>query len=173
MIELRDAVFSDYPAIAKIHADNWRRHYRGIYSNDFLDHLVEQERLRVWQQRFTKVKNGQKITLAIVDGIVAGFSSLYIDEDQFFGSYLDNLHVSANHQKSGIGKQLLHECANWIFAAASTRKLYLWVYEANEGARRVYEHLGAVHFETCIKQTKDGKTAETCRYCWADVQVLI
>jgi ribosomal protein S18 acetylase RimI-like enzyme len=173
MLELRDAVYSDYPAIAKIHADNWRQYYRGIYSDDFLDNLVKQERLGVWQQRLSKIEEGQKITVAIADGIVAGFSCLYIDEDQFFGSYLDNLHVSADHQKSGIGKQLLHECAGRIIGTASTRKLYLWVYEANQGARRVYEHLGAVHFETCIKQTKDGKTARTCRYCWTDVGLLI
>jgi hypothetical protein len=36
-VRIRVADSSDAPAIAALHAESWRRHYRGAYSDAFLD----------------------------------------------------------------------------------------------------------------------------------------
>ena len=81
--------------------------------------------------------------------------------------------VAANWQKAGIGKNLLQECARRIYSKAQSHKMYLWVYESNQNARKVYERLGATHIETVEQPTASGITAPACRYVWADVAVLL
>src|SRR6188768_3459087 len=46
-IGLRPATAGDAGQIAALHADSWRRHYRGAYSDAFLDGDVLTDRLRV------------------------------------------------------------------------------------------------------------------------------
>jgi hypothetical protein len=50
-ITFRDASARDIEAIATLHADSWRRHYRGAYLDSFLDGDVVADRLAVWGQR--------------------------------------------------------------------------------------------------------------------------
>ena len=51
-LRLRVAGRSDAAAIAALHADSWRRHYRGAYSDAFLDGDVHADRLAVWTEQF-------------------------------------------------------------------------------------------------------------------------
>ena len=123
MIQLRDAQFSDYAAIAKLHTESWRKTYRGIYSDSFLDHEVEQERLNVWQHKLKSPNNNQQVIIATFEDTVIGFACLYLNNDPVFGSLLDNLHVSTTLQKSGIGKLLMKECAKHISNKSKCQEL--------------------------------------------------
>jgi GNAT superfamily N-acetyltransferase len=173
MIQLRDAQFPDYIAIARLHAASWQQTYRGIYSDAFLDHEVEQDRTALWHDRLSNPSNQQQVILAVQEETIVGFACLFLDDDPAFGSLLDNLHITANWQKAGIGKLLLQECARRIYSKAHNHSMYLWVYESNENARRVYERLGAKHIETVEQPTASGVTAPACRYVWTDVKVLL
>jgi RimJ/RimL family protein N-acetyltransferase len=173
VITLREAQFSDHAAIAKLHADNWRQHYCGILSDHYLDNEVEKERLDTWYERLESPAENQFITVAILDGTLAGFCCVYLDDDPVFGSLIDNFHVATNLQQSGIGKMLIKESAKKIFDKAGTPKMYLWVFEANKKARIVYERLGGRCFETIEKENEDGTVSRTCRYIWDDVSTLL
>lgn len=173
MIQLRDAQFSDYKAIAKLHADSWKKTYRGIYSEQFLDHEVEQDRAVLWHDRLFNPGSQQQVVVAVQEEIIVGFACLFLNDHPQYGTLLDNLHVSVSYQKAGIGKQLLQECARRIINKAQSHKMYLWVYESNENARRVYEHLGTTYIETVEQPTPSGITAPACRYAWSDVAVLL
>ena len=74
MIELRTAQFADYTAIAKLHAENWRQNYRGIFSDPFLDHEVEKDRSDNWYQRLQSPAANQLITVATLEDRIVGFS---------------------------------------------------------------------------------------------------
>jgi len=37
--------------VAALHTDSWRRHYRGLYSNDYLDGDLAADRLQIWTDR--------------------------------------------------------------------------------------------------------------------------
>ena len=172
MIKLRQAQFSDYSAIAKLHAENWRQNYRGILSDEYLDKEVEKDRLDTWYGRLKSPVENQLITIAASDDSIVGFCCVFLNDDPVFGSLIDNLHVSMNWQKSGIGKILVKESAKKICDKADTRKMYLWVFESNKNARIVYERLGGTCFETIDKKNEDGTISKTCRYIWDDVLKL-
>lgn len=173
MIELRDAQFSDYAAISKLHSESWRQNYRGILSDNFLDYKVEKEHSDIWNKRLQSPGKNQQVTIATFDENIVGFSCLLLDDDSFFGSLLDNLHVLTNEQKTGIGKLLMQNCARTICEKCNTNKMYLWVYELNKNARRFYERLGGTKFETIEKQNIDGTKAQVCRYTWDNVALII
>jgi GNAT superfamily N-acetyltransferase len=173
VIELKPAEFSDYPTIAKIHAQSWQNNYRNILSNKFLDEEVEKERLEFWHKRFLSPSPNQQIILATTDETIVGFSCLYLDYDPAYGSLLDNLHVLQQFQNTGIGKLLIKNCAETILKKAATTKMHLWVYKANENARKVYEHLGASHLYTIKKITEGGNEASVCKYLWEDISTLL
>jgi len=173
MIKLKPAIFSDHTAIAKIHAKSWQKNYRNILSDQFLDEVVEKDRLEFWHQRFLFPPANQRVTLAINNEKIVGFSCLYLNYDPFFGSLLDNLHVVNEFHNSGIGKLLMKNCAEAVLSKSNSRKMYLWVYEANQSARKVYEHLGAKYVHTIKKHIEDGTEASVCRYAWEDVILLI
>ena len=172
-ITLRDAQLTDATTIAQLHAQSWRQTYRGIYSDAFLDHNVLEDRYTVWQERLTTPRQQQQVILAEQATTLVGFACLFIDDDLQFGTLLDNLHIAAQWQGAGIGKQLLQACATRISDLSKNHKLYLWVYETNERARKVYERLGAVHHETVDQPTASGTPARACRYVWEDVSVLL
>lgn len=169
MIKLQPAAPSDFKAIATLHTDNWRRNYRGILSDKYLDDELEEDRLNVWYERLHSPANNQIITIATQDGTFAGFCCLYLDDDPVFGSLIDNLHVSSDLQRSGIGKTLVADCAEKVYRKAELKKMYLWVFEANVNARIVYERIGGTNFETIDKDNPDGTRSRTCRIVWDDV----
>ena len=173
MITLRSATLSDYIGIAKLHADNWRLTYRGIMSDNYLNSEVDNERLDTWYKRLKNPNSNQFVTVANFENSIVGFCCLILNEDAVFGSYIDSLHVSANLQKSGIGKMMIRHSAKIICENASSKKMYLWVYESNKNARIAYERLGATNYETIEKANGDGTISKTCRYIWDDVISLI
>lgn len=52
-IIVRKASSKDIAAIAALHAESWRRHYRGAFSDAFLDGEVEASRRKIWSERLT------------------------------------------------------------------------------------------------------------------------
>lgn len=169
MIKLRPAQPADYPAIAALHADSWRRTYRGIYSDTFLDHDLDRNRSALWQGRLSAPAANQHVTLAVEQEKLIGFACLYLDDDPAFGALLDNIHVSASFQKSGIGRLLMTNCVHLVAEKATVKTLYLWVFEANQNAINAYERLGGTRVETVLKINEDGSEARICRYVWNDL----
>ncbi len=52
-LRFRAAAPGDAKAIAALHADSWQRHYRGAFSDAFLDHDVAGYLLPLWTERLT------------------------------------------------------------------------------------------------------------------------
>ncbi len=175
MIEYRRAVHDDYPAIAKLHAASWQQHYRGIFSDSYLDNKVEQDRMQVWEKRMRLPADNQYVTLAIQDNAIVGFACLFLDYKPAIGSLLDNLHIAKHCQRSGIGKKLMRVCAEKIIMYAAIKKMHLWVFEVNTLARTAYEKAGGKLFETIETENEDGTSASACCYTWdiAALQLLI
>src|ERR1700752_4993276 len=106
-MQFRPALPADAEAISRLHADSWRRHYRGAYSDAFLDGDVYADRLVVWTERLREPDAGSQTLLAEDrDGLV-GFAHTIFDDDQRWGSLLDNLHVVYDEKRRGIGSRLL------------------------------------------------------------------
>src|SRR6266508_4697686 len=75
-VTLRDASKRDIEAIAALHADSWRRHYRGAYSDEFLDGDIFADRRAVWTDRLAapELPANQCTILAECDDVLVGFA---------------------------------------------------------------------------------------------------
>lgn len=144
--QFRVASPDDAAAVARLHADSWRRHYRGAYSDSFLEGDVFADRLAVWTERLREADT-DRCTIVAEDGGLVGFANTFFDHDRTWGSLLDNLHVAAGHKRRGIGSRLLALTARTLVERADGTGLYLWVLEQNVEARRFYEARGARYVE--------------------------
>jgi RimJ/RimL family protein N-acetyltransferase len=141
MIRFRQAGSGDAAAVAQLHAESWRRHYRGAYSDSFLDGDVVADRLAVWTERLRE-PDPRRCTILAEDGGLAGFANTFFDDDPTWGALVDNLHVADGHRRRGIGSRLLALTADAVLARPEPTGLYLWVLEQNRDARRFYEACG-------------------------------
>lgn len=155
-----------------LHADSWRRTYRGMMRDEFLDGDIEQDRLSAWEARLRSPAPNQLIVVAEDRDVIQGFVCVYGDDDVRWGSLVDNLHVRHDMQAHGIGKQLMREAAAWADANCSGRGLYLWVMQANHRAQRFYERLGGSNEGAEVHEHAERGSASVFRYAWPDVRPL-
>ncbi|GIJ73124.1 GNAT family N-acetyltransferase [Virgisporangium ochraceum] len=133
---------ADVEPIAALHADNWRRTYRGAYSDAFLDGELLADRRVAWSARLAD-PGPAATTIADHDGQLVGFVHVVFGTDPRWGSLLYNLHVVHDRRRTGIGRQLLRHAALAVDAGARGRGMFLWVLEQNTAAQRFYLACGA------------------------------
>lgn len=168
----REATFEDYERIANFHALSWKRTYRGLISDDYLDRLVDQERLDFWGERMNTPDPQRLVLLAEEDEQLMGFVCIFADYDPKFGAFVDNLHAHPDAKRRGIGAQLLQRAAAWAYAKHPHTPLYLWVLEGNHNARGFYERMGAISYEQVVKSSAYAQNSSEIRCVWSDAEVL-
>ncbi|MEO8456569.1 MAG: GNAT family N-acetyltransferase [Chloroflexota bacterium] len=172
-MNFRLATAADAPAIATLHADSWQRHYRHSWPDSYLDGPVVQDRQAVWEKRLRESPANQFVMIAEEQGVLQGFTCAYGADDAKWGTLLDNLHVRHDLQGRGTGATLVREVARWSRANYPECDLYLWALEANTGARRLYERLGAKNAGTESHMTPGGGRTNAVRYSWTELDALI
>jgi ribosomal protein S18 acetylase RimI-like enzyme len=136
-LQFRVAGPADATAVANLHAESWRRHYRGAYSDAFLDGDVVADRLAVWTDRLRE-PDPRRCTILAEDGSLVGFANTLFDDDPTWGALLDNLHVAYGHKRRGIASRLLALSAEALMERPERTGLYLWVLEQNVDAQAFY-----------------------------------
>lgn len=139
--QFRPAGPADAAAVAELHADSWRRHYRGAYSDAFLDGDVVADRLAVWTDRLREPDPARCTILAENAGLV-GFANTLFDDDPTWGALVDNLHVADGHRRRGIGSRLMALTVEELLARPERTGLHVWVLEQNVDARAFYASRG-------------------------------
>jgi ribosomal protein S18 acetylase RimI-like enzyme len=172
-MKYRGATSRDVEAIAGLHADSWRRHYRGALSDAFLDGDVGADRLAVWTPRLTTPQPNQCTIVADDDGTVVGFAHTSLDDDPRWGALLDNLHVAYARKRNRIGTRLMAETAAVLLERAPSAGLYLWVLEQNTAAQAFYAARGGACVEREIAPATGGGTTTRLRYVWPDPAALL
>ena len=177
--DLRLGCPSDARSIAALHADSWRRHYRGAYSDAFLDGDVLVDRLAVWTDRLGLRDSGSCTILAEDESGLIGFAHTVFDEDPTWGALLENIHVAHPHQRRGVGSALLARTLTAVAAGHRRTGLYLWVLEQNLEAQAFYEVRGARRVERAPVAPPGGVPGRLAgsphrlRYAWDDPSVLV
>jgi GNAT superfamily N-acetyltransferase len=176
-LRFRAAGPDDAGQVAALHADSWRRHYRGAYADSFLDGDIATERVVVWTARLA-APVGTATVLAEHDGQLVGFVHVMFDDDAKWGSLVDNLHVHHSRRRTGIGAQLLGRAAQAVEDGASGNAMYLWVLAQNTAAQQFYLASGAASVETSTVPPPGGDpsrlngTPACLRMVWPDVSGL-
>jgi len=173
-MELRIATRDDVEAIAALHADSWRRNYRGAYRDSYLDGDVITDRLAVWTDRIGHPGPADYTIVAERDGQVLGFAHTKFDEDNIWGALVDNLHVDHNHKGLGIGTRLLRDTARAVLARPAPTGMYLWVLEQNSSAQAFYAARGGREVGRELRGPfPGGGTAVGFRIAWPDPNLLL
>jgi GNAT superfamily N-acetyltransferase len=128
--------------VALLHAESWRRHYRGAYSDVYLDGDIVADRLEVWVGRMAQPRVDQCTIVAETDEQLVGFVHTVLDADPLWGALIDNLHVTAGLKRTGIGSALLQEAALLVGERRPSVGMFLWVLEQNVDAQRFYAARG-------------------------------
>lgn len=168
---------ADAEAIAALHAESWRLHYRGAYADSYLDGDIGTERLSVWTQRLSSQDGSARTLLAEADGEFLGFVHVVFDEDPRWGSLVDNLHVVWARKRTGVGSRLMSAAATVVLEHGGG--LYLWVLEQNAAAQAFYGALGGRCVERRLVPPPGGREDRLngapvgLRFAWPDPAVLI
>jgi ribosomal protein S18 acetylase RimI-like enzyme len=170
MTEFRDAGPGDAEAIAALHAESWRTHYRGILPDAYLDGEVFAERQAFWSDALRAPRSGRLVMVATRQAALAGFVAIVRDGEPDFDAEIENLHVLPGLCGRGLGRRLLGEAVGRL-AADGVTSACLWVFDANAAAICFYRRLGG----TADKQGFDdfaGAHAPHTRIVWPDLAAL-
>ncbi|MEU4604894.1 GNAT family N-acetyltransferase [Kribbella sp. NPDC023972] len=176
-LRFRSAGAGDAEQVALLHADSWRRHYRGAYADSFLDGDIDTDRREVWSARLA-APTGTATILAEYDDQLVGFVHVRFDNDPRWGSLVDNLHVYSSQRRTGIGTQLLARAAQAVIDQATGDAMYLWVLEQNTNAQHFYRARGATCVETATVPPPGGDptrlngSPKCLRMTWPDASTL-
>jgi ribosomal protein S18 acetylase RimI-like enzyme len=178
-VRFRAADAGDAAAVARLHADSWRRHYRGAYSDAFLDGDVAGYLLAIWTERLSSPDPKARTIVAELGGEIVGLAHTQLGENADWGALLDNLHVSYGLKGLGIGTRLMALTAQSVLDSTPGSGLYLWVLEQNAGARAFYAARGGTCVETCAEEPPGGDPSQLngavmcLRIVWPDPSKLV
>jgi ribosomal protein S18 acetylase RimI-like enzyme len=165
VVEYRPANYGDARSVAALHAENWRRAYRGNFRDEYLDGDVFSERQSVWDSRLGHPAANQHVCVAVQRARVVGFVCVFGSHDREWGSFIDNLHVHAEVQRLGIGSTLMRKAGSWLSSEFPNERTYLFVWEFNP-ARALYERLGGLNTGIVEFENPGGGTGRYFRYVW-------
>ena len=173
-ITYRHATPLDAEAVGRLHADSWRRHYRGAYSDAYLDGGVVEERVAVWTERLGDDRRDRYTLVAVRDASIVGFAHTRLDEDPVWGALLDNLHVSYVCTRQGVGRVLMSETARVLGERRPAGGLYLWVLQQNTAAQAFYQAQGGICVEEAVGGPfPGGGRAPSLRLAWTSPAQLV
>ncbi|HEY0453388.1 GNAT family N-acetyltransferase [Actinophytocola sp.] len=176
-MRFRAAVPDDAEDVALLHADSWRRYYRGAYADSFLDGDVVADRRTTWSSRFAAPANSMTVVAADDTGLT-GFVHVIFDDDDTWGSLVDNLHVVHNRHRTGLGSALLVRAAQAVADRAIGKSVHVWVLEQNTAAQRFYRALGGTNAEKAPVSPPGGLpdrlngSPSMLRFVWPDAASL-
>jgi ribosomal protein S18 acetylase RimI-like enzyme len=167
MVQIRFARLEDAQAIAELHTESWRYAYRGALSDEYLSGDIIADRLKLWQHRLSEPLDNQHVLVVYDDSTIVGFACAFIEDDETYGSLLDNIHVKPSFHKRGLGKKLLNSIANQCFQVAPSLGFYLWVLQNNTNAQDFYLAQGASNLGTDVWDAPGGTIVPRFRFGWS------
>jgi ribosomal protein S18 acetylase RimI-like enzyme len=172
-MQLRPGTARDVDAIAGLHADSWRRNYRGAFLDSFLDGDVFADRAAAWAERLSGPDPTAFAIVAEDEGDFLGFSYTKLGADTRGGALLDNLHVTHARKRLGIGTHLIAATARELQTRDPKSGLYLFVLAQNTAAQAFYAARGGTEVAREVRGPfPGGGTALSLRIAWPDPSVL-
>lgn len=170
---VRPIAQADARLLAQLHAASWRSAYRGLMSDAFLDREVDAERQHAWTAKADTLSAVHFGFVAEVDGVPAGFIFMIAGSDPTCGTMLDNLHVLEPFRSHGVGRLLIATAMRELLARGHREPVWLWVFERNAAARRVYQRLGGREAERVVERAFDGADRPKWRVVWDSPDALL
>lgn len=140
-IQIRKAVREDALQIAEILVEDWKKAYRGIIDDDFLDSMSVEQR---YQREVERYRN----YVVAADGKeILGFAWNELIDDEAADCEIIALYVRYGKRKSGIGRILFQHSMD-TFKASGRKTMIIWCLRENYEARKFYEKMGGKVYKT-------------------------
>jgi ribosomal protein S18 acetylase RimI-like enzyme len=168
---IREASIDDTLAIARLHAQSWKNTYRGILSDDFLDHRVDEDRKLHWQQKLVSLSDKDFVLAAEDNKELIGFIAVLDKPDAGFSAFIDNLHARTDRKGNGVGTALMRAAAKRLIDT-NRASVYLWVLNGNDPAEEFYIRRGAKRLDSSVVSF-GGKQVGQTRFGWHTLDSLL
>jgi GNAT superfamily N-acetyltransferase len=170
---IREATVDDADAVARVNVDTWRTTYPGIIPDKVLAGLSYEEVARGYRRSLgdpaskacgligllAEDPSGEVIGIALA-GPTWEPSPTHTAEIRI-------LYVRDAYQRHGVGRALVRAAVERL-AARGHVSLLIWVFEANQPARRFYEALGGQLRGARTRQIR-GFAVDEVAYGWDDL----
>lgn len=171
-MQIRQAREGDARAIAYVHTESWKTTYRGIISDEFLDHLTTEARIPQWEQMIRSDEKEQILLVAEqADGEIVGFACGGREREGKlpYDGEIYAIYLLQASQGQRIGTMLASQVVQHLHKL-KLRSLLIWALEKNS-ACRFYEQMGGtvVHSQTL---SMGGKDQLEVAYGWEDLQLF-
>lgn len=144
-MQVRIATVDDALAVAAVHVRTWRRAYRGLLPDAYLDGLSVERRNDVWSCILAETDLPRTGTFVLEEGLdVIGFvhvSPTRDDDLPAAAGEVTGIYITPSAWRRGGGRQLM-DAAVASLKAAGFATAALWVLETNLAARSFYERQG-------------------------------
>ncbi|HUF60167.1 MAG TPA: GNAT family N-acetyltransferase [Actinomycetota bacterium] len=143
-MKIRSAIPEDARPVAEVHVASWRRTYRGLLPNEYLERLSVEDREAMWLGAFADPEPESGAFVVEVDGRIVGFASFGPSRDEDVPERTGEvpaIYVHPSMLGTGVGRELFG-AATLALRDAGFAQATLWVLEANALARRFYEKAG-------------------------------
>ncbi len=131
---IKAAIYSDIPAIARVHVDSWRSTYRGIVPDEYLANLAYEQREKGWQQIFDRASTTHSFTYVAKNsqGKVVGFANGCTERtgDPVYKGELAAIYLLEPYQGQGIGRSLVQAVAERL-AQLKLNSMLVWALREN------------------------------------------
>ena len=140
-MKLRLADQAAAEAVAKLYVDGWRRTYRGLVPESYLNGLNVLDATERWIDFLQEP--GAFLCVAEEDGRLIGFAAGRNSGEPGWEGELYALYQEEGRRGTGLGKALF-TCAVETFFVRGQRSMLVWAMEANKQAVGFYRHMGGV-----------------------------
>lgn len=168
---VRNAAIEDAESLAQVQVDSYRSAYAGMLPDDYLAQFSYDEQEQDWRELLS---SGELDVLLVAEdeaGEVAGYALGERLDGQPYDCELVALHVRQADQGRGLGRALIAAVAGH-FRQQGCRSLVLWVLEANQYARSLYERLGGQADGQRQLELDETTALKEVAYVWPDIKVL-
>ena len=170
-VNQRRALREDAHALGHIQVTSWRSAFRGIASDEYLDHMVsEEQQAEDWKEILADSK--QVVIVAELEDQPVGYAWAHREDDPAIGwdAELISMHILPTFKRRGLGQRLFSAAAKRL-KEQGCKSVYLWVLEANHSARTFYEKLGGLPAGEHQIELGDRELTEVA-YGWKDIEQL-
>jgi GNAT superfamily N-acetyltransferase len=157
-VVLRAADEGDLAAVGALHYRSRAAAYAGLVPPEALAFGSEAALGEWWVERHRWERDTHRLTVAVEDGTVVGFTYLGPSEETGVAE-LYAIHVDPGHVGSGVGRLLMRDALPHLGERA-----VLWVLEGNARARRFYERGGWSADGRCRRSPLGGTMTHQLRY---------
>ncbi len=149
----------DIDDVSRIYALSWKKAYRGIIPDDYLDSIPETR----WSSRL--LPKAKRLALAVRDGEIVGASTYEGARDEAMDSWgeIISLYMLPSYYRQGIGTKLFSFVINEL-VSEGFNSIYLWVLEDNRTARDFYEKNGFTFNGDITADNIGGRAVNEVRY---------